>query len=496
MSIPFHILTVLQAAGALQKQGNSHPMYGNTHFQVADARPIKSMAAERADTTQTTEDLLEQLNIPFLEKTLLYDKIIDLYRENNPLLLKSIYISPTGGTSGTSLFFPTDVYENRAQRRYMGCLASICGTLDSGDVVAILHGGRPMYRSQDVTSEISENAGASVLWIGSDATDSDAFSIIERFHGNTICATPTRLLQFAQYLANNKPGQISLKKIVFTSEPLPASQEEYLRTQFGTTHVASMYGSAEAGVWAASLPTKAIGSTTREFIYDTRFMCVEIWNFDENSTLTEEEMESGVLGEVVLTSLMRRRNPLIRYRTGDVARTISLSPSETTILEERIKEASCEPASPRMLQTQTWETNIFETLNLPPFEVKYMRKLVLGGRDLSKSFHFHGDYVDANVLESIFSTFPSEYCPGVSIIAWQVIVQHGTVEDVCEYRLVPSSAPPPDFEQAMHVRLCKAMELDGDARAENLVTVRVCTLQQLEKGSMAGKTRKIIDKRK
>jgi len=516
--IPFPLLSVLHVAGALDN--TNHPFYPNGWFDkpISVENPAKLQEIETQsksmlpskdrpeEHTNEYSTMMDFFKVPFLTKEHLYRKIGELYEQKHPLLLKSAYVSPTGGTSGTSLFFVTDTHENRAQRRFMGALANIVGTLDSDDMNLVLHGGRPMYRSQDVTAEITDNAGGSVLWVGADAKDEEAFSIAQRFHANTVCATPTRLLQLAQWLeATGNAGKISLDKIVFTSEPLARNQEAYLRSQFGTKVVASMYGSAEAGVWAASRPVKSLSESTRAFFFDQRFIYVEVYDFstDTPRRLTPEEMQAGKEGELVVTSLMRRRNPLLRYRTGDVGRVLHLSDEEEAYLFQRIENVTHAPASPRMHAAegqQPAEYNLFETLFLPPIDVLHMRKLVLGGRDASKSFHFHGDYVDSSVLDGIFTTFPTTVVPDLEIVSWQAVLDFGEVEDVCEYRLVVSTQLADDvkqrFESEMHERLCKAMELDGEERAEKLVKVVVCSLEHLEKGSMAGKTRKIVDRRK
>jgi len=94
------------------------------------------------------------------------------------------------------------------------------------------------------------------------------------------------------------------RAVGYTSEMLVDSQRETIRKVFGAPVVAE-YGSCEAGVIACQCPQGSLHTTDETIVVET---------LDGEAPAAE-----GRSGEVVVTHLMAKDYPLIRYRQGDLA---------------------------------------------------------------------------------------------------------------------------------------------------------------------------------
>ncbi|KAF8429051.1 hypothetical protein EV426DRAFT_206840 [Tirmania nivea] len=453
-----------------------------------------------------SSDSISQLDLQAFSYTN-KDHLIKYFQElcdTDPTFLHSTYISPTGGTrSGatTHLYFFTSSAENRAQRALVSTLLSTLKIMGTSDIIINLHGGVPMYRCQDLTGTLIDHCGATDLSIGSDAKDADIAQIGRRFGANMIAAPSSRLLQFARYVygLRREGGQekegLRLKKALFTSEPLSKAQEEFLKEALGVEAVSSIYGSAEAGPWGGTVPKKIAGDEVipeealgtpapRSFVFDRRQMVVEIIDLEENvldaSTNPHLKSEGGkpIVGEIVLTSLTRFKNPLVRYRTGDFGSLHSIS--SLAGIEEILKEK--------------------------PDAAEYLCGITMHGRDANTSFFLDSDYI--NIIELDRRVFAK---PEWDVVQWQVILYHLTDEEVeaaraavadshgghipmegVEFRVVRKSdqSPPVGYEERLKQALVE--QVIGDMVK---LQINVVGYDGLEKGKMARKVIKIVDRR-
>jgi phenylacetate-CoA ligase len=118
---------------------------------------------------------------------------------------------------------------------------------------------------------------------------------------------PSLMVRFAQFLERHgiESHPFSLKVIITTSEMLYPRQKEILGSYFGAP-VANEYGCTETGIIAIECPEGG-------------------WHVPVESTLIEIipagdlEADEGV-GRVIVTDLMNRAMPFIRYDIGNLAR--------------------------------------------------------------------------------------------------------------------------------------------------------------------------------
>ncbi|KAJ7816784.1 hypothetical protein B0H14DRAFT_3089749 [Mycena olivaceomarginata] len=228
------------------------------------------------------------------------------------------YISVTGGGSGgIPMMFATDGRENRNQRSTAGRLIQACGVIEANDWVLTMHSSGALYRSLDLVTEMLENAGASVLCAGHLMSHANVVKLCVAHRVNVVCGDSSQILQFALHVAGLPPATrdaLCINKVIYTSEPLVRAQRRYLTSVLGPVSICSLFASAESGPWAVMnlALTGDVADDAADFIFDSRAISTPIASAREIHALPD-----GEKGAIILTSLQRLRNPLVRYVTGD-----------------------------------------------------------------------------------------------------------------------------------------------------------------------------------
>lgn len=247
---------------------------------------------------------------------------------------KGLYLSPTGGSSANQLlFFPTDISENIFQRTHLSAYLNEAGIFK--DAVALnLFGANMMYRSLEIFNYFCEAAGATTLPVSSGCDDASILALGQHFQANTIMGMPFRLMQFAQFIQTKNQSEsgtdnlgqarprLRLEHLIFAGETLSEQRKDYLTAAFGLTKISSIFGSAEAGIWAyhpycLSADFQGAG---HGYLYPLDMMYVEVLEPDQDG-----------FGRLVLTNLIRRRNPLLRYDCGDRGRVSTITYGNRTM---------------------------------------------------------------------------------------------------------------------------------------------------------------------
>ncbi|KAH6892639.1 hypothetical protein B0T10DRAFT_537547 [Thelonectria olida] len=360
-----------------------HPFYTSNVQYPPDEDTIQA-ARERAALAPGEANLKAQ---PLLRKKDLYPTIERLTNDTSPqnTYRHNVYTSTTGGGYGSKpLFFATDALENRQQRANFGQFLRNTGLIKYGDWVVTTHCGGDLYRSLDLTLEIMENAGASILAAGNNMHPTKVIQLLCEFHANVLTGDGSQVVQVVHYISTlptEEREKVKINKIIYTSEALTAVQKSHIRAVLGSVKIYSVLGSAEAGPYGASnpdlTPTDHLESH-EDFIIDTRMTLLEIL------PLSFTEVPEGQTGIIAQTSLTRLRNPLVRYLTGDIG---SLHP-----LPEQARALIAEAHSP------------------------YLRILRLQGRDRRFSFVWDGEYIEFEKLSLLMADVD------LGILQWQVIL--------------------------------------------------------------------------
>ena len=402
---------------------SAHPIYTPLLQKSAIAKNVSSVPAP-SNVEEAWRSDLSLTDFPFLVKDHLISSFQTLIR-TDPTFLHSAYLSPTGGTRGgsTQLYFVTATADNRAQRRVAADMYANLRVIEKTDIFMNLHGGIAMYRGQDLTSTLIDLAGGTELSIGGITSDAETLEIARMFRPNAIFSTSSRVLQFAKYVATLPESErLRVRKVIYTSEPLPPAQEVFLHEALGVELIGSCYGSAEAGPMAGAPPipirTTVEGTLNgnssaeyREFVFDRKMVVIEIINAQGETiacSIPGQELGSGEVGEIILTSLDRLKNPLVRYRTGDLGSLHALH--DMSLMDE---------------------TKRGDYLRFRSY-----------GRNPMMSFFIDSEYIDVVELQRrIFSK------PEHDVLEWQVIIsplsaeemsceEEGTKADGLEFRIV------------------------------------------------------------
>ncbi|RHZ44878.1 uncharacterized protein CDV56_103207 [Aspergillus thermomutatus] len=451
-----------------------HPFYCEDVQYPPNADAIQA-ALEQSTKETATSDLLTQ---PLLEKKSIYKAVERLVKDASPenTYRQSSYMSITGGGGGgVPMLFAVDVHENRQQRMQMGKFLRLCRVIDPRDWVLSIHVAGGFYRSLDLTTEIMENAGATVLSGGNNMTLQEIIQALVHYRVNVLTGDGSQVVQVIHHISTLPPVEragITLNKIIYTSEPLTRPQRDLVRATLPGVAIYSVMGSSEAGPWAISNPhltgeetLVTDSSGTADFVFDTRNMHIEILPqtlLTEGGSLGSLHSHPLPLGEpgiIVQTSLQRLRNPLVRYITGDIG---SLHPLP-------------EPASAL----------------IPACERQYLRVLRMQGRDRRFSFKWDGYYIEFENLKALMQA------EGYGILQWQVILDQ--LEDSLQRTLEVRLLQAPSGERGIIAReeLIKRVRDFFLVLPENEGLFRLVFVDDLdgfERSSTAGKVIHFIDR--
>ncbi len=323
-----------------------------------------------------------------------------------------------------------------------------------------------LSRSLDLTLEILENAGASVLGAGNHMEPGEVTDALASCHVNVLSGDGSQVLRIIRHISTLTPDErakIKLNKIIYTSEPLTLVQRAYIAEVLGPVQVCSILGSSEAGPWALGCPhltgEQCPAPGAADFVFDTRTMLVEILDpvtLDDADNVVGEgkPVPDGTQGIIVQTSLQRLKNPLVRYVSGDVGSLHPLPESASAMI--------------------------------PAGEREYLRVLRLRGRDRRFSFKWYGAYFQFDNMAAFM------HAEEWGILHWQVLL--GNLESspqlTLEVRLMLSDA-------ALNERLVYAIETFFFVLPENrhLFQIKlVDDLTEFERSSTGGKVMNFVDK--
>lgn len=250
---------------------------------------------------------------PVLEKPTLYARVETAL--DDPTFRRGLYLSPSGGSTGRPLFFPSDIQENQRQRELLAPRLRAAGILDETSVVLNMFPAGNMVRSLEIFDDFSEMCGATVLSLAAHAANIDVCKAAQRFGATILAGMPTRLHAFIRWLHAEKQN-LSLQSVLFAGELLHPQKRLWMERVLNVQRFSGVYGSAEMGIVAyqSDVREHAVYHFPRAFVH------MEIG-----------EPDSAGFGRLVATNLLRHRHPLLRYNTGDVGRIVESNAEEVCI---------------------------------------------------------------------------------------------------------------------------------------------------------------------
>ncbi|MBD3290975.1 hypothetical protein GF337_19365 [candidate division KSB1 bacterium] len=264
-------------------------------FQDIKSSPFLEGYADKFDSYQ---------ELPFLDKK----KLRELLRNNFHLEKeqKGVHLLRTGGTMDESLIVPIDPAENHLQRQMLVDRLVEEKLITSTDVCINLFAYKHLYRSAALLDHIIEYSGATSVGLAGTTIDEYVMNFARILKANTIVGSPSRIFQLANYLKEHNQT-FPFKKFIFGGEVLPDYFLDVIRNQFHTEQVLGLFGAIEIGTFAYCNFT---ANPNKYRILDS-MVHIEI-----------DQPNAEGYGNMVITNLVKRRFPIIKYRIGDIARLI------------------------------------------------------------------------------------------------------------------------------------------------------------------------------
>ncbi|CAF1527997.1 unnamed protein product, partial [Adineta steineri] len=237
-----------------------------------------------------------------LTKEKLHEQLLEL-KTTDKYWNQSVYLSSSGGSGGKRLFFATDIQENLRQRQILVNMMLDKDIISDRDICLNLFQYGNIYRSFEIFNDFCSMANCTTLPMGADASNEDILEMVEYFKPNVLMGSPYRLMQLALYLEKQEKNDIKFEKIYFACESLDKIKQDYFKRIFHCSIYIGFYGSAETGVYACQ---SSKYSSTKIYLYPKELVQIEIVN-----------------SKIIVTNLIRKRNQLVRFDSGDLGRIVS-----------------------------------------------------------------------------------------------------------------------------------------------------------------------------
>lgn len=231
-----------------------------------------------------------------------------------------VYLVRSGGSTQDPLIFPVDIEENQNQRLAMANELTASGFFTPQTIALNIFGYSDMYRTASIMDDILEKCRATTLALSAHASYRDMQKAAVYFRPDFILGTPSKLLQFAQFLESNNE-RLEIPNLFFAGEFLRPALLDFLQKTIGFRQVYSMYGSAETGIWAWSDYSKR----------------PSLFSVIEGVIVEILEADNEGYGIIAVTNTFRKRFPVFRYAIGDVGRWVNLEGK--TYLELKSRES-------------------------------------------------------------------------------------------------------------------------------------------------------------
>lgn len=215
----------------------------------------------------------------------------------------------TSGSTGESkrIFFTEDDLELTIDFFHRGMATLV----RPGQRVAILLPGAIPDSVGDLLMRGLKRMNVKSLVYGPVADPVDAAQVIASFNAHCIVGIPTQVLAVAYSWPDEATQNSGIENVLLSTDYAPRAIERTLERIWGCT-VFDHYGMTETGLGGGVECGVLDGYHLREA--DLYFEIVD--------RETGDPCPDGVEGEVVFTTLTRKGMPLIRYRTGDIARIL------------------------------------------------------------------------------------------------------------------------------------------------------------------------------
>src|SRR5574341_1097383 len=273
---------------AYQNSEFHHQRFGRLGLGPDDIKAIEDF---RSLPLLSRVDIRDQLDL-ILAKNIPKDKLIK---------------TATGGTTGSSFIFYRDL-ECQMQRQAIDLVYNLWAGWKIGDKTAILWGapqdlaGYPAFKQRLKNLLVDRSLTLDFFRVTPKSMQEFAHKLIS-FKPKVIYGYSQAIYLFAQYVAQHLPGKIKIRSAVCTAEPLYQSQRKFIEETL-ECELFDRYASREFGLIGSECQKHSGYHLIADSIY------LEILKEGKPAA-------KGEVGEVVITDLLNRGMPFIRYKIGD-----------------------------------------------------------------------------------------------------------------------------------------------------------------------------------
>jgi len=223
---------------------------------------------------------------------------------------KNIHVHKTSGSSGQPFIFAKDKFAHALTWASINDLYK-SNTLDLNTSYEARFYGIPNHGLAHYKERLKDLLSNRYRFSIFDTTAENFDQFIKRFKSKNfghLNGYTSALVLFAKYLAEQnlilKDLCPSLTHCIVTAEMLFPKELELLKQQFGVP-ILNEYGSSETGILAFGIAGKLLK-------VDARLQFIEI--LDEDN----KPVPHGTSGKIIVTSLLNKAHPFIRYEVGDL----------------------------------------------------------------------------------------------------------------------------------------------------------------------------------
>lgn len=228
------------------------------------------------------------------------------YPKSNEMVVEGIsncFVFSTSGTTSEPQYIIRDLADIEYQiNDYIGLNIGV------EDVVLNLFWGGlwGIYTTANVT--LSKTGATIVPFGGNNITDMNAVAkLISDFKVNVLFGVPSTIVNIAHYYSKLKMNP-TINKVFCLGEKMDSVSYEYIKSVFIDCTIKTKYGCMES----AGIGYQCECLNRNEYhIFNNRY--VELLT-DDNQPVQKE----GDIGRIIVTTLNRRKVPLLRYDTGDM----------------------------------------------------------------------------------------------------------------------------------------------------------------------------------
>lgn len=185
--------------------------------------------------------------------------------------------------------------------------------LESGDVAANLFVAGNLWSSFLAVAGAARALDVTHLPVGGTADPALALDSLKRFRATALIGLPSTMLELAR-LAGSRGERLRVKKIFYGGEHATDEMRREWAKAFGAKVVRSAgYASVDAGL---------IGFQCDRAQGGVHHAASGLQRVELVSPETGKAAAPGEAGEIVVTNLIRRWMPIIRYKTGDLGRWV------------------------------------------------------------------------------------------------------------------------------------------------------------------------------